>query len=157
MKPQSVRVTRFLLAILVCAYSAAHQIPALGQLHGAQPSPAFPLYCQGPLHTNGTSTPFKWSSKGAAAQNPGAGQCAWADRGPRGTEIQNGDSNLISGDLNPCGTFPEIGAGKYFEVLVYRDVTKGNHLAAAQVVGFVQPPFRVDAPVPPPLPCTLPK
>src|SRR5271169_283742 len=62
--------------------------------------PAYPLYCQGPLTTGApsggeTTTPFQWASVGAGAANPSPGQCVWADRGARGTEIKSGGGNVI--------------------------------------------------------------
>jgi hypothetical protein len=57
--------------------------------------PAYPLYCHGPLTTGApsggeTTTPFIWAATGAGAAPPGPGQCVWADRPARGTEIQGG-------------------------------------------------------------------
>jgi hypothetical protein len=103
--------------------------------------PSFPLYCQGPLNTSTAPTPltaFKWSSKGAGAASPGPGECAWADRGPQGTEIKSGNSNVISGYLNQVANLP---AGRYAEIGVYRDPNAGNDLVVTQVVGVVTPPF----------------
>src|SRR3974390_3475720 len=62
--------------------------------------PAYPLYCQGPLTTGApsggeTTTPFQWASVGAGAANPAPGQCVWADRGPRGSEILPGGGDVI--------------------------------------------------------------
>ncbi len=96
---------------------------------------AYPLYCRGPLVTTGDSTPFKWASEGAGAQNPGPGECAWADRAPRGSEIKSGDSNTISGYL---GSFANLPSGEYLEVGVFNN---GDVLVATQVVGNVKPPF----------------
>jgi hypothetical protein len=68
-----------------------------------------------------TSTPFKWSSKGAGAESPG--ECAWADRGPRGVEMKNGDGNLI---CDYSGNVASLPAGKYMEVGVYREPAENN-------------------------------
>jgi hypothetical protein len=103
--------------------------------------PSFPLYCQGPLVTSGSlnpQTPFKWAKEGAGAANPGPGECAWADRGPRGTEIKSGDGNVISGILNQLAN---LGAGKFSEIGVYRDPNVSNDLVVTQLVGIVTPPF----------------
>jgi subtilase family serine protease len=97
----------------------------------------FPLYCQGPLDTKSGSTPFKWASKGAGAAAPGPGECAWADRGPRGTEIKSGDSNLIAGDLGEVKSLP---AGKFAEIGVFND-PHTHDMDLTQVVGFVKAPF----------------
>jgi subtilase family serine protease len=101
---------------------------------------AYPLYCQGPLVTKSGSNPttsFKWASKGAGAASPGPGECAWADRGPRGTEIKAGDSNTIAGDLAAVASLP---AGKFAAIGVYND-PHTHDMDATQIVGFVKPPF----------------
>src|SRR5262252_6322533 len=87
---RSLRGTALLLA--VDAGAAAAQSP--------QFVPAYPFYCAGPLTTGApsggeTTTPFQWASTGAGAANPAPGQCAWADRAPRGSEIQSGGGNVI--------------------------------------------------------------
>ena len=97
----------------------------------------FPLYCQGPLDTKSGSTPFKWASKGAGAAPPGPGECAWADRGPRGTEIKSGDGNVIAGDL---GEVKSLAAGKFAEIGVFND-PHTHDMDLTQIVGFVKPPF----------------
>jgi subtilase family serine protease len=98
---------------------------------------AYPLYCKGPLSTSSNSTPFKWAAQGAGAANPGAGECAWADRAPSGTEVKSGDSNTISGDLHQVTNLP---AGKYAEIGVFNDPTT-HDLVVTQIVGLVTPPF----------------
>jgi len=103
--------------------------------------PSYPLYCQGPLKTSTALTPltsYKWASEGAGAKAPGPGECAWADRGPRGIEIKSGDSNEIMGYLNQFANLP---AGKYMEIGVYRDPDFGNDMMVTKIVGFVTPPF----------------
>ena len=103
--------------------------------------PSYPLYCQGPLSTSPAPTPltqFKWASQGAGAKSPGPGECAWADRGPRGTEIKAGNTNVISGYLNQVANLP---AGKYMEIGVYRDASADNDMVVTQIVGLVSPPF----------------
>jgi len=110
--------------------------------------PSYPLYCQGPLSTSPAPTPltqFKWASQGAGAKSPGPGECAWADRGPRGTEIKAGDTNLISGYLNQVANLP---AGKYMEIGVYRDATDNNDMVVTQIVGLVSPPFSASPTLP---------
>jgi hypothetical protein len=102
---------------------------------------SFPLYCHGPLKTTGAPgalTEFKWATKGADAQAPGEGECAWADRAPRGSEIKSGDTNTIWGYLNQLTNLPK---GKYGEIEVYRDPNHDNDLVLTQIVGFVSPPF----------------
>jgi subtilase family serine protease len=101
---------------------------------------AYPLYCQGPLTTSSAPTPltsFKWASQGAGTASPGPGECAWADRAPRGTEIKSGDGNVISGTLNQVANLP---AGKFAEIGVYNDATS-NDMVVTQIVGLVTPPF----------------
>jgi subtilase family serine protease len=98
---------------------------------------SYPLYCQGPLVTTSGLTSFKWASQGAGAAKPGPGQCAWADRAPRGTEIKSGNSNVISGTLNQVASLP---AGKFAEIGVYNS-PNGHDMVVTQVVGLVSPPF----------------
>src|SRR5258706_12397744 len=84
--------------------------------------PAYPLYCQGPLTTGTpvgreTTTPFIWAAIGAGAANPGPGQCVWADRAARGSEIQPGEGNVICDFSSamrsvPPGTFVEVGVAR---------------------------------------------
>jgi hypothetical protein len=110
--------------------------------------PSFPLYCQGPLSTSASLNPqtaFKWAQKGAGAANPGPGECAWADRGPRSVEIKAGGGNIISGFLNQLANLP---AGKFSEIGVYRDPSVGNDLLVTQLVGFVAPPFSANPVLP---------
>jgi hypothetical protein len=105
--------------------------------------PSYPLYCQGPLSTTTAQVPtpttvFKWAATGAGAQPPGPGECAWADRPARGTEVHPGDTGVIFGYLNQVANLP---AGEYSEVGVYRDPAFGNDLVVTQIVGLVSPPF----------------
>src|SRR5712691_3502739 len=66
------------------------------------PEPPHAIYCRGPLSTFRTDggkvvkTPFKWAKEAAMKENPGAGECAWADRAPQGNE-KPGDTNTIIG------------------------------------------------------------
>jgi len=78
---------------------------------------SFPLYCQGPLKTTSGLTRFKWAMQGAAAANPGPGQCAWANRAPTPPEIKSGGGNVISGTLNQVAN---LSAGSFAEIGVYR-------------------------------------
>jgi subtilase family serine protease len=110
--------------------------------------PSYPLYCQGPLTTSGTSTKFKWASQGAGATptGPGPSQCAWADRAPRGSEIkQPGDFNIILGQLGQLANLPRH---KYMAIAVYRaparDPARDNDLVVTEVFGFKSPPFSSD-------------
>jgi subtilase family serine protease len=103
---------------------------------------AYPLYCQGPLVTSsGNLTPFKWAKEGAGSASPGRGECAWADRAPRGSEL---DANVISGILNQVANLP---AGKFAEIGVYQN-PNGKNMEATQVVGLVTPPFNSDPTLP---------
>jgi formylglycine-generating enzyme required for sulfatase activity len=120
------------------------------------PLPSFPLFCQGPLTTGPrspppsgpTSTRYKWASKGAVAENPGPGECAWADRGPRGVEIVNGEGNVI---CDYSGNLAGLLAGKYLEIYVHRDPAENNCMRLTRYVGLVNPPFS-SAPMLPPEP-----
>jgi hypothetical protein len=69
----------------------------------------------------------------------------WADRGPRGTEIKSGDSNVIYGYLNQVANLP---AGKYAELGVYRDPNIDNDMVVTQIVGLVSPPFSASVTLP---------
>jgi hypothetical protein len=133
--------------------TTTHIVVALGSsdqtyfnIEPAQPS--YPLYCHGPLSTSNAPTPltaFKWASKGAGAAAPGPGECAWADRGPRGIEIKSGGGNEISGYLNQLANLP---AGKYSEIGVYRDPNADNDMVVTKIVGFVTPPFSASPVLP---------
>jgi subtilase family serine protease len=112
--------------------SPTHQL--IYALSGAE---VYPLYCQGPLDTKSGSTPFKWASKAAGTAAPGPGECAWADRTPRGTEIKSGDGNVIAGNL---GEVKSLSAGKFAEIGVFND-PHTHDMDLTQVVGFVKPPF----------------
>jgi hypothetical protein len=111
--------------------------------------PSFPLYCQGPLETSPAPTPqthFKWAAKGAGAAAPGPGECAWADRAPRGTEIKAGNANVIDGYLNQ---YANLQAGKYLEIGVDRDANTSNNLVVTQIVGGpISPPFSASVTLP---------
>jgi hypothetical protein len=71
----------------------------------AQAPASFPLYCHGGGHmkteilTNGSNvqvdTTFTWGDQGAGTKAPQRGECAWADRGPRGSEIKANNTNFI--------------------------------------------------------------
>ena len=69
------------------------------------------MYCRGPLNTLRTDggkvvkTPFKWAKEAAIKENPGAGECAWADSTPQGFEEARGRSALV-GNLGPFDTLP---------------------------------------------------
>ena len=136
-----------LLALLVLAGFGSLCVPAAGQ-------PSYPLYCQGPLTTSTptppptgpTTTPFLWASTGAGAQEPGPGQCAWADRPAGGDEVQAGNGNVICDDL---GVMASVPAGQFWEVGVYRDPASNNCMRATRYVGTVTPPFSAVPALPP--------
>jgi hypothetical protein len=109
---------------------------------------SYPFYCQGPLKTSSAPDPltsFKWHATAAGLAGPGPGECAWADRGPRGTEIKAGDSNVLSGYLNQ---FADLRAGNYVELGVYRDPAADNDMVVTQIVGSVSPPFSTSVTLP---------
>jgi hypothetical protein len=102
---------------------------------------SYPLYCHGPLSTSHAPVPltkFKWASVGADTTPPGPGECVWADRGPRGTEIKSGDTNELWGWLDEVANLP---SGDYAEFEVYRDPYESNDIVVTKIVGFVSPPF----------------
>ena len=80
--------------------------------------PSFPLYCRGPLSTlrsdggKAIRTPFKWAKEAAIKEQPGAGECAWADGPPPGIESKPGDGGTLVGNLGPFDTLPEGTIGK---------------------------------------------
>ena len=102
---------------------------------------SYSLYCQGPLTTSTSLTPttlFHWSSEGADVVAPGPGECAWADRGPRGSEIKTGNTNSIWGFLNNVAN---LSKGKFAEIQVYRDPNEDGDMVVTKINGFVLPPF----------------
>jgi hypothetical protein len=137
---------RALLCAVVCA-------GVFSMSEGALASTPYPLFCQGPFDLTGVppkQVPLNWSLKGAGAAPPAAGHCAWADRGPRGSEIQTG------GSRNPATVFcPFTGfiafaflvtAGQYSEFCVFRDPSQHNCMqlytgANGQAASSVNPPF----------------
>jgi hypothetical protein len=105
--------------------------------------PAYPLYCQGPLTTGApsgreTTTSFIWAPTGAGAAKPGPGQCAWADRAARGSEIKAGGGNVICDFSSAMRSVP---AGKFVEVGVARDPQVDNCMHLTRYLGDVSPPF----------------
>ena len=135
---------RKMLLMALCV-SPAHLV--LAQPTAWSGVSSYPLYCQGPLVTTSGTTPmtaFKWSSQGAGVASPGPGECAWADRGPRGTEIQSDGGNVILGSLNQVANLP---AGQYAEIGVHHD-QKSNEMVVTNVVGLVTPPFSSSATLP---------
>jgi hypothetical protein len=80
--------------------------------------PSFAVYCRGPLSTFRTEggkvirTPFKWAKVAATKENPGAGECAWADDPPPGMESKPGDGGAIVGNLGPFDSIPVGTIGK---------------------------------------------
>ena len=107
---------------------------------------SYPLYCQGPLTTSGSpqQTPFKWASQAAGVATPGPGECAWADRAPRGTEIKAGDRNVLLGAVNQLAN---LRAGKFGALGVY-NAPHDHDMVVTQVVGLVSPPFSASPTLP---------
>ena len=111
--------------------------------------PSFALYCRGPLNTFRAEggkvirTPFKWAKEAATKQNPGPGECAWADRPPQDPE-KPGEAGAIMGNLGPFDSIPVGTIGKVC-------VTKANNndLVVREVIRqlghetapFHRPPF----------------
>jgi hypothetical protein len=134
MRPPVVSIVAVLF-VTASLHNAAAQSP--------QFVPAYPLYCQGPLTTGApsggeTTTPFQWASVGAGAANPAPGQCVWADRGPRGPEIQSGGGNVICDWSSAMQSVP---AGTFVEVGVARDPIVSNCMHLFRYIGTVSPPF----------------
>ncbi len=134
MRSPLVPIGAFLL-VAASFHNAAAQSP--------QFVPAYPLYCQGPLTTGApsggeTTTPFQWAAVGAGAANPVAGQCAWADRGPRGVEIQSGGGNVI---CDWSGAMQSVPSGAFVEIGVARDPLVSNCMHLFRYIGTVTPPF----------------
>ncbi|MGC1550075.1 MAG: tyrosinase family protein [Rhodanobacter sp.] len=138
-----------LLLLLAALLLAVIANPAFAQ--GPQFVPAYPLYCQGPLTTGApsgreTTTPFIWASTGAGAANPKPGQCTWADRAARGSEINPGGGNVICDFSSAMKSVP---AGKFVEVGVARDPQVNNCMHLARYIGTVSPPFSAVPALPP--------
>ncbi len=132
-----------ILLLAAGAHRAAAQSP--------QFVPAYPLYCQGPLTTGApsggkTTTPFTWAATGAGAAPPGAGQCVWADRPARGSEIQPGGGNVI---CDFSGAMRSVPAHNFVEVGVARDPLVSNCMHLARYIGTVSPPFSAAPALPP--------
>jgi len=113
--------------------------------------PSFAVYCRGPLSTFRTEagkvirTPFKWAKEAATKENPGAGECAWADGPPSGMETKPGDSSAIVGNLGPFDSIPVGTIGK----ICVSKASQGNDLVVREVIRqlghetapFHRPPF----------------
>jgi len=142
MRPKLVLVGA-ILQLAAGFHNAAAQSP--------QSVPAFPLYCAGPLTTGApsggeTTTPFQWAAVGAGAANPAPGQCVWADRGPRGSEILPGGGNVI---CDFSGAMQSVPAGTFVEVGVARDSLVNNCMHLVRYLGPVSPPFSGVPALPP--------
>ena len=116
--------------------------------------PSFAVYCRGPLRTFRTEggkvirTPFKWAKEAATKENPGAGECAWADGPPQGIETTPGESGAILGNLGPFDSIPVGTIGKVCvskasnnnEVVVRQVIRQLGHETAP----FHRPPFTAE-------------
>ena len=109
------------------------------------------IYCRGPLSTFRTEggkvikTPFKWAKEAAMKENPGASECAWADRAPQGDE-KPGENGTLLGNLGPfdntpVGTIGKICVTKASGDLVVRQVIR--HMGH-ETAPFHRPPFSAD-------------
>jgi len=113
--------------------------------------PSVAVYCRGPLNTFRTEggkvirTPFKWAKEAATKENPGAGECAWADGPPPGIESKAGDSSAIVGNLGPFDSIPVGTIGK----ICVSKASQSNDLVVREVIRqlghetapFHRPPF----------------
>ena len=118
------------------------------------PEPPHAIYCRGPLSTFRTDggkvvkTPFKWAKEAAMKENPGAGECAWADRAPQGNE-KPGDASTIIGNMGP---FDNIPVGTIGKICVTKASGDSKDLMVKQIVRqlghqtapFHVPPFTAD-------------
>src|SRR6266404_5523813 len=116
--------------------------------------PSVVLICRGELRTIRTDggkvikTPFKWAKEAAGKENPGAGECAWADRAPQGNE-KPGDPSTIIGNMGP---FDNIPVGTIGKICVTKASGDGKDLMVKQIVRqlghqtapFHIPPFSAD-------------
>jgi Common central domain of tyrosinase/Polyphenol oxidase middle domain len=132
-------ISLWLTTSALVAAAGTHNVAA----QSPQFVPAYPLYCQGPLTTGApsggeTTTPFIWAATGAGAAAPGPGQCVWADRPARGSEIRPGGGNVI---CDFSGAMQSVPAGKFVEVGVARDPLVNNCMHLARYIGTVSPPF----------------
>jgi hypothetical protein len=116
--------------------------------------PPHAIYCRGPLSTlrsdggKVVKTPFKWAKEAAMKENPGAGECAWADRAPQGNE-KAGDTSTIVGNMGP---FDNIPVGTIGKICVTKASADSKDLVVKQIVRqlghqtapFHIPPFTAD-------------
>lgn len=99
-------------ALVLCA-----GMVEITNVQAAASGPSAALYCRGPLSTARTEggkvirTTFKWAKEAATKENPGPGECAWADHAPQGTE-KAGDTGSILGNLGPFDNLPPATFGK---------------------------------------------
>jgi len=113
----------------------------------AAAGPSAALYCRGPLSTFRTDggkvirTTFKWAKEAATKENPGPGECAWADRAPQGAE-KPGDTAAMVGNLGPFDNLPPATYGK----ICASPAGENKDLAIRQVVrqlGHQTAPFHI--------------
>jgi hypothetical protein len=136
-------------ALMLClgtVWVSNAQAPAQG--------PSYAIYCRGQLETLRTEagkvikTPFKWAKEVAVKENPGAGECAWAERAPAGIDSKPGDRATIVGNLGPFDSIPVGTIGK----ICVMKASNPNELNARQVVRhlghstspFHLPPFSAE-------------
>jgi len=136
-------------ALALCVSTAGvtnAQAPAQG--------PSYAVYCRGQLETlrsdggKTIKTPFKWAKEAAVKENPGPGECAWAERGPEGIDSKPGDRSVIVGNLGPFDSIPIGTVGK----ICVTKASGSNELVARQVVRhlghstspFHLPPFSAE-------------
>ena len=133
--------------VLVLCFGTVWETNAQAPAQG----PSFALYCRGQLSTFRTEggkvirTPFKWAKEAATKENPGAGECAWAEGPPPGFESKPGDSGAILGNLGPFDSVPVGTIGK----ICVTKASQGNDLVVREVIRqlghetapFHRPPF----------------
>src|SRR5262249_49082730 len=92
------------LAIAGASVLCAGMVEVSNVQAAAAPGPSGAVYCRGPLSTARTEggkvirTTFKWAKDAATKENPGPGECAWADHAPQGAE-KAGDTAVLVGNL----------------------------------------------------------
>jgi hypothetical protein len=137
-----------LLLAVVCAST-------FGMHHGAM-AQGFPLTCQGPFNPGFVFTvPFNWSSEGTATREPGQGECAWADRGPRGAEIQTkppappGNVLCLPGPSSTGFSFFNIKAGEFYVFCAFTNPQEvAGHFSCLNVGNTVLAPQSMKPPLP---------
>ena len=141
------------LAIAGASVLCAGMVEVTNVQAAAAPGASAAIYCRGPLSTARTEggkvirTTFKWAKDAATKENPGPGECAWADHAPQGAE-KAGDTAVLVGNLGPFDSLPPQTYGK----ICVAPAGESKDLAIRQVVRqlghqtapFHMPPFNTE-------------